>query len=77
MSNSLDPNQAQHIVGPDLGPIFLQKLSAESNSRQIVFKTNIQRKLITQAKSVLAIQRRYNNLTIFNALRLITFLRIS
>ena len=29
MSNSLDPNQAQHFVGPDLGPNCLQRLSAD------------------------------------------------
>ena len=34
MSNSLDPNQAQHFVGPDLGPNFLQRLSADDISRQ-------------------------------------------
>ena len=36
VSNSLDPltsDQAQHIVGPDLGPNCLQKLSADSSSR--------------------------------------------
>ena len=34
MSNSLDPNQAQHTVGPDLVPNCLQKLSAEDTSGQ-------------------------------------------
>ena len=29
VSNRLDPDQAQHSVGPDLGPICLQILSAE------------------------------------------------
>ena len=28
MSNSLDPDQAQHFVEPDLGPNCLQGLSA-------------------------------------------------
>ena len=28
MSNSLDPDQARHFVGPDLGPNCLQKASA-------------------------------------------------
>ena len=32
VSNRLDPDQA-HFVGPDLGPICLQRLSAEDNSR--------------------------------------------
>ena len=29
MSNSFDPDQARHYVGPDLGPNCLQKLSAD------------------------------------------------
>ena len=29
MSNSLDSDQAQHFVGPDLGPNCLQRLSAD------------------------------------------------
>ena len=37
MSNSLDPDQAQHFVKPDLGPNCLQKLSADNNSRQSFF----------------------------------------
>ena len=32
--NSLDPDQAQHFVGPDLGPNCLQRLSADDTSRQ-------------------------------------------
>ena len=28
VSKSLDPDQAQHYVGPDLGPDCLQRLSA-------------------------------------------------
>ena len=31
MSNSLDPDQAQCFVGPDLGLNCLQRLSAEDN----------------------------------------------
>ena len=31
MSNSLDPDQARQNVGPDLGPICLQKLSPADN----------------------------------------------
>ena len=34
--NSLDTDQAQHFVGPDLGPNCLQKLSADDTSRQTV-----------------------------------------
>ena len=33
VSNSLDPDQARHFVGPDLGPNCLQRLSAEDKSR--------------------------------------------
>ena len=29
MSNSLDPNQAECFVGPDVGPNCLQRLSAD------------------------------------------------
>ena len=32
MSNSLDPDQARHFVGSDLGPNCLQKLSADDTS---------------------------------------------
>ena len=32
-SNSLDPDQAQHSVGPDLDPNCLQKLSADNTRR--------------------------------------------
>ena len=33
MSNSLDPDQAcRHLVGPDLGPSCLQKLSTDNKS---------------------------------------------
>ena len=34
MSNSLDPDQDRHFVGPDLGPNCLQKLSADVESRR-------------------------------------------
>ena len=33
MSNSLDPDQAQQFVGPDLDPNCLQSLSADYTSR--------------------------------------------
>ena len=32
MLNSLDSVQARHIVGPDLGPNCLQRLSADDTS---------------------------------------------
>ena len=33
VSNSLDPYQARHFVGPDQGPYYLQKLSANNTNR--------------------------------------------
>ena len=33
VSNSLDPDQAQHFDWPDLGPDCLQRLSADNKSR--------------------------------------------
>ena len=36
MPNSLDPDQAQQNVGPDLDPNCLQRLSVEATSRQRV-----------------------------------------
>ena len=33
VSNSLDPDQARHFVGPDLGPNCLQMLSADDTFR--------------------------------------------
>ena len=36
MSNGLDPVQAQHLVGPDLGPNCLQRLSVDDTSKQRV-----------------------------------------
>ena len=32
VSNSLDPDQARHFVGPDLYPNFLQRLSADDKN---------------------------------------------
>ena len=50
VSNSLDPDQAQHFVGPDLGPNgpdlgpnCLQKLSADDTWRQRVHLNNSDR----------------------------------
>ena len=33
LSNSLNPDQDRHVVGPDLGPNCLQRLSADDKSR--------------------------------------------
>ena len=33
LSNSLDPDQARHFVGPDLGPNCFQKLTADETRR--------------------------------------------
>ena len=38
VSNSLDPDQARHFVGPDLGPNCLQRLSADNKSRPLAGK---------------------------------------
>ena len=32
VTNSLDPDQARHFVGPDLGPSCLQRLPADDTS---------------------------------------------
>ena len=40
MSNSLDPDQARRIVGPDLGPNCLPRLSADDTGRQRVNVNN-------------------------------------
>ena len=34
VSNNLDPDQARHFVGRDLGPNCLQRLSADDTRRQ-------------------------------------------
>ena len=34
VSNSLDPDQTRHFVGPDLGPNCLQMLSADDTSKE-------------------------------------------
>ena len=39
MSNSLDPDQVQHFVGPDLGPICFQRFSADSKSHHLRVKS--------------------------------------
>ena len=41
VSNSLDPDQARHFVGPDLDPKCLQSLSADDTSRQRITCKNI------------------------------------
>ena len=33
MSNRLNPNQARQFVGPDLGPNFLQRSSADAHGK--------------------------------------------
>ena len=35
MSNSLNPDQARHFVGPDLAQLFSKGLSEEDNSSHI------------------------------------------
>ena len=41
MSNSLDPDQARQIVGPDLGPNCLPMLSEDDTGRQRVRKSHL------------------------------------
>ena len=38
MSNSWDPDQNQHSIGPDLGPNCLQRLSADDTSKELINK---------------------------------------
>ena len=38
VSNSLDPDQVRHYVGPDLGPNCSQRVSADDTSRKIVIQ---------------------------------------
>ena len=35
VSNSLDPDQARHFVGPDLGPTCLQSISADIAGKEL------------------------------------------
>ena len=46
VSNSLDPDQARHFVGPDLGPNCLQRLSADDKSALVGKKLNTEHFLI-------------------------------
>ena len=45
MSNSLDPDQARHFVGPDLDPNCLQRLSADDESSRQRVKFTIEGKV--------------------------------
>ena len=38
MSNSLNPDQGQHIVGPDPGPIFLKRLAIDDRKSSLASK---------------------------------------
>ena len=46
VSNSLDPDQAQHYDWPDLGPNCLQRLSTDNKSRPKGVKSKIQNYLL-------------------------------
>ena len=35
VSNSLDPDQARHFVGPDLGPKCFKRLSADKAGKEL------------------------------------------
>ena len=39
--NSLDPDQARCFVGPNLGPICLQRLSADNKSCHLLVKSDM------------------------------------
>ena len=41
VSNSLDPDQVRHFVGPDLGPNCLQRLSAVGKEIMINLMTKL------------------------------------
>ena len=44
VSNSFDPDQAQHFVGPNLGPNCLRRLSADNTGRpsfNVAIKSNV------------------------------------
>ena len=45
VSNSLNPDQAQHIVGPDQGPNCLQRLSADLNRNFIQLMHSIESRI--------------------------------
>ena len=40
VSKSLDPDQARHFVGPDLGPNCLQRLSADIAGKELKANVN-------------------------------------
>ena len=46
MSNSLDPDQARHFVGPDLGPNCLQWLSADNTICNVVGNDFFESKIV-------------------------------
>ena len=52
MPNSLDPDQAQRFVGPDLGPTCLQRLSADKFVQNQLFLKNSFRNTIKVTKSL-------------------------
>ena len=46
VSNSFDPDQARHIVGSDLGPNCLKRLSADGTTRRQRDKACLIRKFV-------------------------------
>ena len=53
-SNSSDPDQDQHCVGPDLGPNCLQRLSAGKKKLPLKLKSLLARKEFTLTSSISA-----------------------
>ena len=41
MSNSLDPDQVQHFVGPEVGSNCLQRLSADKEGKELKDANNL------------------------------------
>ena len=52
MSNSLDSNQDQGSVNPELGPTWLQRLSADGTSRQMLINETDVLKLYAYMKAL-------------------------
>ena len=51
MLNSLDPDQDLHSVGPDLGPNYLQRTSAEDKKLSLARKEFIEMKALQRCFS--------------------------
>ena len=52
VSNNLDPDQARHLVRPDLGPNCLERLSADNTRRQRVINARMAEKMFPNANEI-------------------------